>query len=227
MEEMTYTERRKIYEKAIEKYGVDAQLKMLVEEVAELEDALMKYERGRCELEHVAEEIADATIMLEQARIMYDVNERVSEIMTEKCARLAERLAPRPTPKMPSYRGKTIEGNKWVYGNGAHQTDIGVCYVQYGGQRIHQQVQPDTLGEYIMRTDKKGRDVFTGDVVKITRHGRHDYSGYVSYSKMHTAYVVVTTRSKYGTEVELPLPPDDMDIEVLGNVYDNPELVDA
>ncbi|MBQ9460128.1 MAG: hypothetical protein IJU66_09385 [Oscillospiraceae bacterium] len=227
MDEMTYNERRKIYERAIEKYGAEAQERMLFEEMAELQNALMKYHRDRDTVDHVAEEIADATIMLEQARLFLDVNDLVKDEMRKKCERLRERLAPRPTPKMPSYRGKTIEGNKWVYGNGAHQTDIGMCYVQYGGQRIHQQVQPDTLGEYIMRTDKKGMDVFTGDVVKITRHGCPDYSGYVSYSKMHTAYVVVTTRSKYGTEVELPLPPDDMDIEVLGNVYDNPELVDA
>lgn len=227
MQEMNYNDRRKIYDEAIAVCGVPAQLKKLLEEMSELQDAIIKYSDKRDTLEHVAEELADVTIMLEQARVMYDVNERVSEIMTEKCARLAERLAPRPTPKMPRYRGKRSKNDSWVYGEGAYLNPSNDCYVQNGGGSVFEHVKKETLGEYIMRTDKNGMNVFTGDVVKITRHGRHDYSGYVSYSKMHTAYVVVTTRSKYGTEVELPLPPDDMDIEVLGNVYDNPELVDA
>lgn len=90
--EMIYTERCKIYKRAIANFGGGAQVHKALEEFAELQDALLKYLGDRDTLEHLAEEIADATIMVEQLRLMFDVNERVKEIMNEKLRRLEQKV---------------------------------------------------------------------------------------------------------------------------------------
>lgn len=62
------------------------------EEIGEFMDALCKYTRGRVPAGHVAEEIADVQIMLEQMTVLFEVESRVQEYREYKLARLAERL---------------------------------------------------------------------------------------------------------------------------------------
>ena len=56
--------------KAIDKWGARAQLLMVAEECSELAVAVLHYERGRDDVGHVAEEVADVELMLEQLRMM-------------------------------------------------------------------------------------------------------------------------------------------------------------
>jgi len=55
---------------ALERWGTQAQVLMMVEEAAELVVALLHYRRGRATVEQVAEEIADVWIMAHQMRIV-------------------------------------------------------------------------------------------------------------------------------------------------------------
>lgn len=54
---MTHEE---IYKQAVETYGVESQIKMAIEEMAELTNALMKLQRGRVTIPDVVEEIAES-----------------------------------------------------------------------------------------------------------------------------------------------------------------------
>lgn len=63
---MEKTERRKIYENTLQKFGVENQLWMVVEEVGELLNAVGKMRRDRVTREDVITELADVTIMCEQ-----------------------------------------------------------------------------------------------------------------------------------------------------------------
>lgn len=57
------------YRTIVNHYGIDNQLDILVEECGELIQAVSKYKRSKgaeAELEHLAEEMADVEIMLEQ-----------------------------------------------------------------------------------------------------------------------------------------------------------------
>lgn len=62
-----------IYEKALELWGADSQVKMMYEEMAELQKALCKYERKQTSenLGNIHEEIADVEIMLSQMRVLF------------------------------------------------------------------------------------------------------------------------------------------------------------
>jgi NTP pyrophosphatase (non-canonical NTP hydrolase) len=58
-----------IYQKLIDKFGVEHQELILIEEMSELTKAIIKKRRG---LEHnIAEELADVQIMLDQLKIIY------------------------------------------------------------------------------------------------------------------------------------------------------------
>lgn len=89
---MKYEERKKIYRAAIDAWGVDAQQWMVVEELGELQTALSQMRRGRIGPEDVADEIADATIMLEQLQMMLGVEKRVELGIERKIERLQRRL---------------------------------------------------------------------------------------------------------------------------------------
>ena len=58
------------YRDALRLFGRDAQLDQVVEELAECLVAVNHFKRGRIGLDKVADEVADALIMLEQAAIM-------------------------------------------------------------------------------------------------------------------------------------------------------------
>lgn len=91
------TQNTNLYESIINKYGRSAQTEKAIEELAELIQALGKY-RGFCfqgrlveadkEVDHIAEEIADVTIMLEQLKIMFDLDTEVNEWLDKKHDRI-------------------------------------------------------------------------------------------------------------------------------------------
>ena len=77
---------------AIEFYGVESQLKMLLEEMSELQKEVCKYWRGGDNLAHLAEEIADVEIMLDQTKMIFDLNASVFWHRKAKLMRLEERI---------------------------------------------------------------------------------------------------------------------------------------
>lgn len=89
---ITYDERKEIYENAMLRYGCQNQMVVACEELSECQKEICKCLRGQGNLEHLAEEIADATIMLEQMRIIFNCNESVCEKMDEKIERLDKNL---------------------------------------------------------------------------------------------------------------------------------------
>ena len=93
MNKIGYDERREVYAKAINRYGVDKQMTKAIEEMSELTKELCKLKVGGGSIYNIAEEIADVTIMLEQLRIIFDVNDEVCKQMDNKILRLERRVS--------------------------------------------------------------------------------------------------------------------------------------
>jgi len=89
---ITYEHRRAIYENAVHTNGAAEQEDKFFEELGEFLDSYMKYKHGRDTKEHFVEELADATIMFEQLRVIYDVNDEVCAAMDAKVLRLQATL---------------------------------------------------------------------------------------------------------------------------------------
>lgn len=92
MNKIDHTARVAVYEKAIARNGILLQAIVAVEELSEAQKEVCKLLREQGNLEHLAEEIADATIMLEQLRVMFNLDEAVGRYMDAKVQRLADRL---------------------------------------------------------------------------------------------------------------------------------------
>lgn len=91
---MTDMERR-TFCAALSRYGAQAQIVMVFEEMAELQNALCKFLRGRVDgdtIANIAEELADVGIMLDQMAIEFEVEDAVAEQRAHKVRRLRERI---------------------------------------------------------------------------------------------------------------------------------------
>ena len=85
--------------KIINHYGVNAQQRQLAEEVFELQEAITAYENDYEGLNmgndtnHIAEEIADVTVMLKQFQYYYGIeNEFILALIRGKVNRQLERI---------------------------------------------------------------------------------------------------------------------------------------
>lgn len=84
-----------VFRQALEIYGPQHQTMMALEEMAELAKELCKASRGLGNVEHIAEEIADVQITLEQMIILHQCRGLVERIRAEKVKRLLERMEKR------------------------------------------------------------------------------------------------------------------------------------
>ena len=92
MNKINYEDRKKVYQAAVRKWGADLQTMMAVEEMSELTKEICKIKRGKMDLDALADEIADVTIMLEQLREIYGLNDAVCDHMDAKILRLQSRV---------------------------------------------------------------------------------------------------------------------------------------
>ena len=94
MNKIPYESRRQTYTNAYIQYGERNQMIVALEELSECQKEICKVLRDEGNMDHLAEEIADATIMLEQLRYFLGLNELVCEKMDQKIQRLDARLKP-------------------------------------------------------------------------------------------------------------------------------------
>lgn len=90
--------------KIINNYGVNSQLRKFNEEVFELNEAIIKKEEDyqfsettvkmdKENIDHIAEEIADCYVMLEQFRLYYGISEEdIESTMNQKIKRQLDRI---------------------------------------------------------------------------------------------------------------------------------------
>ena len=149
------------------------------------------------------------------------------------------------------FRGKRIDNGQWVYGKLCNNTygaskPIIITDSEYNdGNDIDFEwefVCPETVGQYTGLTDKNGKKIFEGDVLKYTRKNWHeplsskngtDLIGFLEiyYDDTCSAFKYWhydENRKIFGSGF-LSLQDsraEETIIEVIGNVFDNPELLE-
>lgn len=88
-------EELEVYQKAVKAWGKAAQRLMVIEECAELINALCKYFRGRVTDDELISEMVDVQLMLNQLRFMVDDESKWQRTFAYKLSRLEERLKER------------------------------------------------------------------------------------------------------------------------------------
>ena len=92
MNMIPYSERCKTYTNAMLAFGERNQMIVAIEELSECQKEICKILRGGEDYRHLAEEVADATIVLEQIRLMFNINDCVCDFMDKKIKRLDDRV---------------------------------------------------------------------------------------------------------------------------------------
>lgn len=122
------------------------------------------------------------------------------------------------------FRGKRVEDGIWVYGDLVRWTkDTWSIFTSLSddGPLEEHEVDKDTVGLYTGLRDRNDRWIFAGDIVK-----KRTYNGIkclpVEFS-FGTFHCGIGGGSSTATH---PYTLADSRIEVVGNVYDNPELID-
>ena len=124
------------------------------------------------------------------------------------------------------FRGKRTDNGEWVEGYYYKakycRTDDELCdYItvphpeEYNEPSSHYIINPETVGQYTGLTDKNGKKIFEGDIVKGTFLGFpisiKDYMFCICWQEDVAGY-----RANYFENVE-----------VVGNIHDNPEILEG
>lgn len=115
------------------------------------------------------------------------------------------------------FRGKDIASNKWAYG---YLYRLKGVYTICENIRYDEQtpIFIDTLGQYTGLHDKNGVEIYEGDIVKVIFGEKN--IGKVIYE--HSGFIIdVTNMNRPYGRVDFV----NNFIKVIGNIYDNPELL--
>ena len=116
------------------------------------------------------------------------------------------------------FRGKRIDNGEWTYGF-VEVYDDGACFItKPNGEG--DKVDPTTVGQYTGLNDKNRKKIFEGDIV----------SGFFNHEKI-VGYIF------YGSDASFFIQRDGLFgiglnnasdwLEVIGNIHDNPELLEV
>ena len=132
------------------------------------------------------------------------------------------------------YRGKRVDTGKWVYGDLIRDSNR-IPHICVMGCVIPKRVDPETVGEYTGLTLSDGTDIYEGDVLRL--YGEEPYDNGVvgmdyNWEFFGTvvfqdgSFVVQEFRDKCCIWIDA-IFCEDIDVEKLGNIHDNPELLEV
>ena len=129
------------------------------------------------------------------------------------------------------FRGKTkshfgdgqgnvvIPKNTWIYGGITYDEDRVWIDTKYYGQII---VDKETVGQFTGLHDKNGQEIYEGDIVELkAENGCCNMLGKIIYDNYDLAFELI---DEEGNQEALWYA--EQELEVIGNIYENPELLE-
>lgn len=123
------------------------------------------------------------------------------------------------------FRGKRLDNVEWVEGDLVHSVYKvrDTCVGTYGSSLGMHQVDPSTVGQYTGLKDKNGKRIFEGDVAKVLQ-GKDKDIAYVGFE--NGAFMLYPKTGNIYERTLWEYWYNDWDVEVIGNITDNPELLE-
>ena len=144
------------------------------------------------------------------------------------------------------FRGKRLHDGKWVYGyllghdtlpcmaivtmNNTHKSVI---------NKTTTSVEPDTIGQFTGLYDKDGKEIYEGDILRYSAKDKFDEENFVSFEVFwhdndcadnHVGWQM-DRRHFHGNicgarELSRFLPKYTKKMVIIGNIHDNPKLIE-
>ena len=115
-------------------------------------------------------------------------------------------------------RNNHFTKDKWAFGSlqnwGNNECSI-LSTANKKGESTCYYIDPETVGQYTGLTDKNGTKIFEGDIIKFCRGLKKAY-----FVEFDSGRFVLTRKDAHCELFEISICP----CEVIGNIYDNPEL---
>ena len=143
------------------------------------------------------------------------------------------------------FRGKRLDNGEWVEGSLVTMTgpiNNGRKYILPTGQGLSFQhhgeqgesigsfigVDPETVGQYTGLIDKTGRKIFEGDIIKgVINGGEFDTLEFPAGPVYFENGAFYYRERKNSTPLPIADYVPQMILEVVGNIYDNTELLEG
>ena len=123
------------------------------------------------------------------------------------------------------FRGKRLDNGAWETGSlvivrmDCHDAQYYIADKMTG---YHTPVDPSTVGQYTGLKDKNGKRIFEGDIAKVLQ-GKDKDIAYVGFE--NGAFMLYPKTGNIYERTLWSYWYNDWDVEVVGNITDNPELL--
>ena len=127
------------------------------------------------------------------------------------------------------FRGKRIDNGEWICGfyyikpNPCSEDGEPKYYAISDLPPFGAEIHPETVGQYTGLTDKNGKKIFEGDICRIKEHGDVDLA-VISFE--HGAFYATPHNANIHEHTLWDIWYNDFDIEIIGNIHDNLELLE-
>lgn len=117
------------------------------------------------------------------------------------------------------FKGKRKDNGMWEYGNLSMRDETRRSKYYIGQNMLGYEVLPETIGQYTGLTDKNGRKIFEGDILKAMGVDGEQIAPVV----FRKGFFVLDEKNAF---IRLGVGAfRKRQLEVIGNIHDNPELV--
>ena len=120
------------------------------------------------------------------------------------------------------FRGKDRRTGKWYYGNLYVKDTRGrthICTPERGCFDI----DPETIGQFTGLYDAHGKEIYEGDILKWKADNLL-YAVIFNWGMFYASVEVCNQETYGGFPLHALAEENGKDIEIVGNIYDNPEL---
>lgn len=126
------------------------------------------------------------------------------------------------------FKAKRIDNSEWVEGyyqkrhNFLGNEEHLIFPVDSHTVWEYTEIDPETLCQFTGKTDKNGKRIWENDVVWLVYDGK-EYIYQIVWDNSELDFKATNGEENYGSNFEYLLCCDE--IEVIGNIFDNPELL--